>query len=134
MTPVLCGRLKEAREMKSTAVEEKRLKAILDREPGFAFLESEEIDDHFRCPAFNMSYFYISSYGEVQPCPFVPVVFGNIREDSLEDILSRMWNHTVYRGTNSKCIGCSLSEWEFSASPGSNGYPRSACGCEESMV
>ena len=70
-----------------------------------------------------MSYFYVSCYGEVQPCPFVPVQFGNIRDESLESILSRMWSHKAFRGMNDKCLGCNLSPADLEAGAESNGYP-----------
>lgn len=41
-------------------------------------------------------YFYISPYGEVQPCCFMPLSFGNIREDPLNTILKRMFSHEMY--------------------------------------
>lgn len=41
-------------------------------------------------------YFYISPYGEVQPCCFIPLKFGNIREEPLTTILERMWSHSMF--------------------------------------
>lgn len=41
-------------------------------------------------------YFYISPYGEVQPCCFMPLGFGNIRDEPLKDILERMWSHEMF--------------------------------------
>ena len=41
-------------------------------------------------------YFYISPYGEVQPCCFIPLKFGNIREEPLNTILERMWDHSMF--------------------------------------
>jgi MoaA/NifB/PqqE/SkfB family radical SAM enzyme len=41
-------------------------------------------------------YFYISPYGDVQPCCFMPLTFGNIREEPLKVILDRMWNHHMF--------------------------------------
>jgi MoaA/NifB/PqqE/SkfB family radical SAM enzyme len=41
-------------------------------------------------------YFYISPYGDVQPCCFMPLTFGNIREESLKDILDKMWGHEMF--------------------------------------
>ncbi len=41
-------------------------------------------------------YFYISPYGDVQPCCFIPLTFGNIREEPLKAILERMWSHSMF--------------------------------------
>jgi MoaA/NifB/PqqE/SkfB family radical SAM enzyme len=42
------------------------------------------------------AYFYISPYGEVMPCCFIPLTFGNIREEPLKTILERMWGHKMF--------------------------------------
>lgn len=41
-------------------------------------------------------YFYISPYGDVQPCCFMPLTFANVRDESLKDILERMWSHEMF--------------------------------------
>ena len=41
-------------------------------------------------------YFYISPYGDVMPCCFIPLTFGNIREEPLKTILDRMWGHAMF--------------------------------------
>ena len=41
-------------------------------------------------------YFYISPYGDVMPCCFLPLTFGNIREEPLNTILERMWGHSMF--------------------------------------
>jgi MoaA/NifB/PqqE/SkfB family radical SAM enzyme len=48
------------------------------------------------------AYLYISPYGEVQPCCFIPLSFGNIRDESMSTILDRMWKHPMYKH---KCMG-----------------------------
>ncbi|MFX0082089.1 MAG: radical SAM/SPASM domain-containing protein [Candidatus Hodarchaeota archaeon] len=42
------------------------------------------------------AYIYISPYGDVQPCCFMPLSFGNIREEPLKTVLKRMFNHPMY--------------------------------------
>jgi len=41
-------------------------------------------------------YMYISPYGDVQPCCFMPLSFGNIREEPLKKILKKMHSHPMY--------------------------------------
>lgn len=41
------------------------------------------------CPA-GMEKVYITPYGDVIPCPFIHISFGNIRDSSLKDIVTRM--------------------------------------------
>jgi MoaA/NifB/PqqE/SkfB family radical SAM enzyme len=42
------------------------------------------------------AYFYISPYGDVMPCCFIPLTFGNVREEPLKTILERMWGHQMF--------------------------------------
>jgi MoaA/NifB/PqqE/SkfB family radical SAM enzyme len=42
------------------------------------------------------AYFYISPYGDVMPCCFIPLTFGNIRDEPLKMILERMWGHSMF--------------------------------------
>jgi MoaA/NifB/PqqE/SkfB family radical SAM enzyme len=107
LQPILCGRLKDAHDMQFTPKEEEKLLDLLD--PGFAFLERNDIREDQRCPSFNKEYIYISCYGEVQPCCYVPLMFGSVRDEPLERILTRMWNHEMFRGENTQCLGCSHS-------------------------
>ncbi|MEM2959121.1 MAG: radical SAM protein [Candidatus Jordarchaeaceae archaeon] len=44
----------------------------------------------------DKEYIYISPYGDVQPCCFMPLAFGNIKEEPLKVILDRMWSHPMY--------------------------------------
>ncbi|MFX1454963.1 MAG: radical SAM/SPASM domain-containing protein [Promethearchaeota archaeon] len=44
----------------------------------------------------DKAYMYISPYGDVQPCCFMPLSFGNIREDPLKTVLDRMYQHPMY--------------------------------------
>ena len=47
--------------------------------------------------------FYMTAYGEVTPCDFTPLCFGNAREESLETIWSRMSCHEGYCGHKESC-------------------------------
>jgi len=106
LTPANTGRLIEEREMKLTREEEDAMRARL--EPGFAFVERKDVTATHRCPAMGMECIYISPYGEVQPCIYVPVAFGNVREEPLEAIVRRMWNHEMYCSQNN--TGCLSSK------------------------
>lgn len=67
--------------------------------PGYVYLESsyactKELDR--MCPSKKKKMFYVSCYGEVQPCPFVPLNFGNIRTTRINEILDMMWRHPLF--------------------------------------
>jgi len=84
------------------AIEEKNAVRRLLR-PDFVYLEStyvctKELDRI--CPSKQKKLFYISCYGEVQPCPFVPVGFGNIRHERISEILFRMRQNIIPDGAH----------------------------------
>lgn len=63
---------------------------------------------HINGPTGNGCYagwcqFYMTAYGEVTPCDFTPLAFGNAREESLETIWNRMAHHEAYCYHKSSC-------------------------------
>jgi len=54
--------------------------------------------------------FYMTAYGEVTPCDFTPLTFGNIRDEDLDDIWQRMISHDAYR-RHKNC--CRMQDPEF---------------------
>jgi MoaA/NifB/PqqE/SkfB family radical SAM enzyme/SAM-dependent methyltransferase len=69
----------------------------------FRYLESPQA---FGCGA-GISHLYIDGSGEVCPCNFVPLSFGNITNEPLEKILERMGCH--FCKPRPKCVGQILS-------------------------
>lgn len=57
-----------------------------------------------KCGIFYKSTFYISPYGEVQPCPYLSLSFGITRNNSLPGILERMWSHDIFSGKPKDCL------------------------------
>ncbi len=47
--------------------------------------------------------FYMTAYGDVTPCDFTPLTFGNVREKALEEIWSDMISHEGYACHKSSC-------------------------------
>lgn len=54
------------------------------------------------CIAANIQY-YVSAYGEVAPCDFTPISFGNIRKEPLKKIWIRMARHPAYNHRSTFC-------------------------------
>jgi MoaA/NifB/PqqE/SkfB family radical SAM enzyme len=48
--------------------------------------------EHFGCNA-GRKMVYVDSFGEVSPCVFVPMTFGNVRELPVRDIVTEMRRH-----------------------------------------
>ncbi|MFC1649994.1 radical SAM protein [Candidatus Latescibacterota bacterium] len=69
----------------------------------FLYLESPEA---FGCGA-GITHLYIDGSGEVSPCNFVPISFGNISKEPLEEILDKMKCHFCIPRT--ECVGHTLS-------------------------
>ena len=40
--------------------------------------------------------FYMTAFGDVDPCDFMPLTFGNVKDDSLETIWQRMRSHPAF--------------------------------------
>ena len=72
---------------------------------GFTYLESH---DAFGCGA-GLTHLYIDGSGEVNPCNLVPLSFGNLTKEPLEQILDRMGKH--FCKPRSSCVGHLLSRY-----------------------
>jgi MoaA/NifB/PqqE/SkfB family radical SAM enzyme/ubiquinone/menaquinone biosynthesis C-methylase UbiE len=70
----------------------------------FRYLESPQA---FGCGA-GISHLYIDGSGEVCPCNFVPLSFGNIADEPLNQILERMGCY--FRTPRPACVGHTLSK------------------------
>ena len=58
--------------------------------PAVAAQIVEEQPDVFGCTAGGTDRFYINAKGDVQPCEFLNISFGNISDEKFEDIYARM--------------------------------------------
>ncbi len=63
----------------------------------------ESVKQHFGCTAGGIERFYINVEGEVQPCEFVNVTFGNVMEEDFVDIYKRMRRFYAVPHTNWIC-------------------------------
>lgn len=62
------------------------------------------------CGIFKRNTFYISPYGEVQPCAYLPLAFGDVPGEPLRAVLERMWSHKVF---DTPCRSCLITDDEF---------------------
>jgi MoaA/NifB/PqqE/SkfB family radical SAM enzyme len=78
------------------------IRGLLD--PGFVYVEGI-CNELMECNAALRRLFYVSPYGHVQPCSFVPLYFGTVRERPLAAIWGEMRRHPFYRRvSSSECI------------------------------
>ena len=54
------------------------------------------------CLAGHLQY-YISAYGDVTPCDFSPICFGNIRQESIKSIWKKIIKHPAYNHISRRC-------------------------------
>lgn len=66
----------------------------------------EESPEVFGCTAGGTDRFYINAKGDVQPCEFLQLSYGNIREEPFEEIYRRMRKDFEQPGSNWLCEQC----------------------------
>ena len=49
------------------------------------------------CSAIERNLIYISPYGDIQPCPAIPISFGNVRNESMAGIIKSMDNFNFFK-------------------------------------
>ena len=98
LSPIRCGRLYNAEGSELTPEGIGALKRLLS--PGRVYWEydrGDRPDYDFLCACTRRWMFYISPAGDVQPCCYMPVIFGNIRRESLTAITGRMWKTALFK-------------------------------------
>lgn len=97
MSPILCGKLSGNAGDQLSAEDYPLLKKHLNINKVYWERQDQcSKDCSFICAFYQKMFMYISAYGEVQPCCFLPVSFGNIREESISGLLERMWNSELF--------------------------------------
>ncbi len=64
-----------------------RAASLVDHD--FVHFAEEEDGEFRRCHAVSSGTVYVGAYGEVQPCNFMPIYLGSVREEPLDVILDR---------------------------------------------
>lgn len=110
LTPIMCGRWYQA-NIALNQEEKKEFFSLL--EPNFVFWE--EYSDGtvpFVCCSIVRWFFFVSVYGDVQPCCYVPISFGNVRENDLKDIAEGMWKSSFFKvdKANVNRCGCLMND------------------------
>ncbi|MBF0331207.1 MAG: radical SAM protein [Candidatus Omnitrophica bacterium] len=106
--PLMAGKWKDSQCDELLDPQEKQVVYDL-LEPGFVYLESPLFSVKGRkkvCEALNRKMLYVSPYGDVQLCYAVPFSFGNIRKESFEAIVKRMWASKFFNSidNNYDCV------------------------------
>jgi len=83
--PMAVGRWDCAFDEVLTEEEKAKVRALQD----LTFVYLELPTPRSMCCVFTKSVIYVSATGDVTPCPFVPYVIGNIKEDTLNNMWYR---------------------------------------------
>lgn len=105
--PFAAGKWISRTENRLTPGERTFVENLSDADPEFIVLE-----DRDGCPGIQKKLLYVSAYGDVQPCCYVPLKFGNVLEEPLAKIVERIDQHAMYKrfgGLNS----CPMNNDEF---------------------
>ncbi len=74
----------------------------LSKNHAYLFTDLDTNLIHYGCPAFSER-FYINGYGDVQPCTFFQVGFGNVKTEPLADIWKRGLSNPFFAGFPDHC-------------------------------
>lgn len=77
--------------------------AVAKSYPGLAAQVFEESELALGCTSGGVDRFYLNAHGEVQPCEFLNVSFGNVKDEPFAAILARMRSHFKTPGCDWLC-------------------------------
>jgi MoaA/NifB/PqqE/SkfB family radical SAM enzyme len=80
--PTATGRWENSFDQALTEEEKRRVRSLQET----TFVHLELATRHTPCGVCQKGVLFVSPRGDVTPCPFVPYVFGNVREHRLVDI------------------------------------------------
>jgi MoaA/NifB/PqqE/SkfB family radical SAM enzyme len=111
--PILSGKWREAQEQRLDDQEKAYIERLLD--PSFVYIEDalEMVKSRGKgCSALSKNLIYVSPYGDIMPCPAIPLSFGNIRDGKMNEIIQKMYKHELFKKYKS-CKNCLMNEDEF---------------------
>ncbi len=93
---------------------------------GYPSISAQVIEEDkavFGCTAGGTDRFYINAKGDLQPCEFLNLSFGNIRVDEFEDIYQKMRGCFAWGGECSLCESCSKEIYKLYQDNGLKSLP-----------
>ncbi|MFA6030865.1 MAG: radical SAM protein [Elusimicrobiota bacterium] len=111
-----------------SGAELKELRSLLD--PDWVcweteFLNSAEVP--FWCNSMIRNKFDVSAYGDVMACCYMPLTFGNIREEPLEKVVHRMWRSELF-ASHQEHFDCPMNDPRFMERYGEKLRAAGGCG------
>jgi MoaA/NifB/PqqE/SkfB family radical SAM enzyme len=100
--PILTGNWLGADEMRLNLDAEEKLKSLA-RSKFVSLVHYWPNDPRFYCDAAEGRLIYVSCYGDVQPCFAIPLSFGNVRQEPLKVIVTRMYRSQIFERDLNNC-------------------------------
>lgn len=102
-----CGNWRGNYEVMMTEEDSKAVELLKREHPDIIrdlwnFLNPNDDQLVYGCPAVN--WFYVTPLGDILPCPYIHTKLGNIKEDSLENILKKGFSIKKFREYSEKCL------------------------------
>lgn len=95
------GRWTDNRRMLLQPEDSRRLRVISRTNP-YLYIDLENNLMNYGCPAFSER-LHINAYGDVQPCTFFQISFGNIENEPLSAILEKGRRNPLFHGFPDHC-------------------------------
>ncbi len=95
------GRWKNNRTMLLSPKDSLALRRISRSNP-YLYIDLQNNLMNYGCPAFSER-FHINAYGDVQPCTFFQISFGNFRTENLVNILKKGRENALFAGYPDHC-------------------------------
>jgi MoaA/NifB/PqqE/SkfB family radical SAM enzyme/SAM-dependent methyltransferase len=105
MSPLRAGKWSGRPDVPFGPEEIKQLRSRLAPDVYWESLFTAAPSSSFHCGCSARTHFYVSPYGEVQPCCYIPLDYGSVRREPLKTIVGRMWGSRVFSamGPGSDC-------------------------------
>lgn len=79
------------------------LRELHEAHPGIINRDLWNWFGHYSCPAAKLNVI-VTAYGDVIPCPFIQVSYGNVLEEDIRDIHARMMRDPYFREHHGVCL------------------------------
>lgn len=99
---------------------------LQEKYSGYPAISAQMIEEDkavFGCTAGGTDRFYINAKGDLQPCEFLNISFGNISVDKFEDIYQRMHSCFPWGGECYLCESCSKEIYKLYQENNLNSLP-----------
>jgi len=115
LSTIACGNLLKKNDIIFNSEDIEILRSFLKK--NYVYWEDISVDSKdnpFTCGFITTTFFYVSAYGDVRPCCYVPVSFGNIRKEPLGEIIKRMRSGEMFKWVSKhRIVDCPMNNIDF---------------------